>query len=48
MLLATNGYTDGLCPQLRQTVIAANSFQVATERLPAALSSTVEIANVRR
>src|SRR6185436_15000455 len=41
VLLATNGYTDGLWPQLRQTVIAANSFQVATERLPAALASTV-------
>ena len=41
VLLATNGYTDGLWPQLRQTVIAANSFQVATERLPDALRSTV-------
>ena len=28
-------------PQLRQTVIAANSFQVATERFPEALRSTV-------
>ena len=37
VLLATNGYTDGLWPQLRQTVIAANSFQVATEPLPEAL-----------
>jgi glycine/D-amino acid oxidase-like deaminating enzyme len=34
VLLATNGYTDALWPRLRQTVIAANSFQVATERLP--------------
>ena len=41
VLLATNGYTDGLWPQLRQTVIAANSFQVATEPLPEALRSTV-------
>ncbi len=41
MLLATNGYSDGLWPSLRQSVIAANSFQVATEPLPAALASTV-------
>jgi glycine/D-amino acid oxidase-like deaminating enzyme len=34
VLLATNGYTDALWPGLRQTVIAANSFQVATKRLP--------------
>ena len=33
VLLATNGYTDALWPRLRQTVIAANSFQVATKRL---------------
>ncbi len=41
VLLATNGYTDALWPRLRQTVIAANSFQVATERLPDALKGTV-------
>ena len=41
VLLATNGYTDALWPRLRQTVIAANSFQVATERLPDALRGTV-------
>jgi glycine/D-amino acid oxidase-like deaminating enzyme len=41
VLLATNGYSDGLWPQLRQSVIAANSFQVATERLPDALRRTV-------
>jgi glycine/D-amino acid oxidase-like deaminating enzyme len=41
VILATNGYTDGLWPRLRQTVIAANSFQVATERLPDALRRTV-------
>lgn len=33
VLLATNGYTDTLWPRLRQTLIAANSFQVATKRL---------------
>ena len=41
VLLATNGYTDALWPRLRQTVIAANSFQVATERLPDELRRTV-------
>jgi glycine/D-amino acid oxidase-like deaminating enzyme len=41
VLLATNGYTDALWPRLRQTIIAANSFQVATERLPDALRGTV-------
>src|SRR5207249_7166930 len=41
VLLATNGYTDGLWPRLRQTVIAANSFQVATGRLPDKVLRTV-------
>ncbi|HEY1436952.1 MAG TPA: FAD-binding oxidoreductase [Casimicrobiaceae bacterium] len=41
VLLATNGYTDALWPRLRQTVIAANSFQVATQRLSDALRRTV-------
>jgi glycine/D-amino acid oxidase-like deaminating enzyme len=41
VILATNGYTDALWPRLRQTVIAANSFQVATARLPDALRRTV-------
>ena len=41
VLLATNGYTDALWPRLRQTVIAANSFQVATVRLPDAVRRTV-------
>jgi glycine/D-amino acid oxidase-like deaminating enzyme len=41
VLLATNGYSDGLWPTLRQSVIAANSFQVATERLPDGLLRTV-------
>ncbi len=41
VLLATNGYTDGLWPRLRQSVIAANSFQVATEPLPDELLRTV-------
>ncbi|MDS1139196.1 FAD-binding oxidoreductase [Pusillimonas sp. SM2304] len=33
VLIATNGYTDGLWPSLRQTVLAANSFLVATPPL---------------
>ncbi|HVS56914.1 MAG TPA: FAD-binding oxidoreductase [Casimicrobiaceae bacterium] len=41
VLLATNGYTDALWPRLRQTVIAANSFQVATARLSDGLRRTV-------
>ncbi len=41
VLLATNGYTDALWPRLRQTVIGANSFQVATRRLPGNLRETI-------
>jgi glycine/D-amino acid oxidase-like deaminating enzyme len=33
VLLATNGYTGGLWPGLEQTVLAANSFMIATEPL---------------
>ena len=33
VVLATNGYTGDLWPQLRQTIIAANSFQIATKPL---------------
>lgn len=33
VVLATNGYTGDLWPHLRQTIIAANSFQVATKPL---------------
>jgi glycine/D-amino acid oxidase-like deaminating enzyme len=33
VLIATNGYTGDLVPGLRRTVIAVNSFQVATEPL---------------
>lgn len=39
VLLATNGYTDGLWPRLRETLIAANSFQIATAPLPSDLGS---------
>ncbi|HUG56603.1 MAG TPA: FAD-dependent oxidoreductase, partial [Candidimonas sp.] len=33
VVIATNGYTDGLWPGLQQTVLAANSFLVATKPL---------------
>ena len=33
VVLCTNGYTGDLWPKLRQTIIAVNSFQVATEPL---------------
>ncbi|PRG05098.1 FAD-dependent oxidoreductase [Burkholderia multivorans] len=41
VLIATNGYTDTLWPRLKQTLIAANSFMLATEPLPAAIGATV-------
>jgi len=33
VVLATNGYTGDLWPRLKQTIIAANSFQIATRPL---------------
>jgi len=41
VIIATNGYTGGLWPQLKQSVIAANSFIVATRPLPAALGDSI-------
>ena len=41
VLLATNGYTDELWPRLRETVIAANSFQTATSPLPEELGRAI-------
>jgi sarcosine oxidase len=41
VLLCTNAYTDGLWPSLRQTIIAANSFQIATPELPETLRKTI-------
>lgn len=41
VVLATNAYTDDLWPKLRQTMIAANSFQIATRPLPPQLRATV-------
>ncbi len=41
VLIATNGYSGDLWPGLRQTVIAANSFIVATEPLAGAAADTI-------
>jgi glycine/D-amino acid oxidase-like deaminating enzyme len=41
VLLATNGYTDTLWPRLRETLIAVNSFQIATAPLPDGLASGI-------
>ncbi|TPW27424.1 NAD(P)/FAD-dependent oxidoreductase [Pararhizobium mangrovi] len=35
VVLATNGYTDGLWPKLKATALPANSFQIATAPLSA-------------
>ena len=37
VIVATNGYTDGLIPGLARSVLPVNSFQVATERLDQSL-----------
>ena len=41
VVLATNGYTDDLWPGLRQTLLAANSFIIATRPLSAQLRKTI-------
>lgn len=41
VLLATNGYTDGLWPNLRQSLVPAHSFQVATDPLPDSIRKTI-------
>ena len=41
MVIATNGYTDGLWPGLKATVVPANSFQIATEILPESLRQRI-------
>jgi glycine/D-amino acid oxidase-like deaminating enzyme len=41
VVLCTNGYTDGLWPQLGKSIINANSFQVATEPLPEAVRRSI-------
>lgn len=41
VIIATNGYTGELWPQLKQSVIAANSFIVATRPLSAELGDSI-------
>lgn len=41
IVLATNGYTDGLWPKLRQTVVPVFSGIAATEPLPGNLARTI-------
>lgn len=41
VLIATNGYTGDLWPRLKQTVLPANSFLVATRPLPRDIGSTI-------
>lgn len=41
VLLATNGYTGDLWPRLEQTMLAANSFMVATEPLNGAAAHAI-------
>ncbi|MEL7184528.1 MAG: FAD-dependent oxidoreductase, partial [Pseudomonadota bacterium] len=36
VILATNGYTDGLWPGLKRSILALHSIQIATDPLPAA------------
>jgi sarcosine oxidase len=41
VILATNGYTDNLWPGLRESIIPAHSFQVATDPLPEGIRQTI-------
>ena len=41
VIIATNAYTDAISDELRRTVVAVPSFQVATAPIPAALRSTI-------
>ena len=41
VLVATNGYTDDFYPNLKKTIINANSFQVATEPVPESIRKTI-------
>ncbi|AMO92855.1 FAD binding domain protein [Collimonas fungivorans] len=41
VVIATNGYTGDLWPRLKQSVIAANSFIVATRPLPPELGDSI-------
>ena len=41
VLICTNGYSDALIPHLRNSIIAANSLQIATEPLPSELRTRI-------
>ena len=41
VLLCANAYSDGLFPELPNSIVAATSLQIATDPLPAALRSAV-------
>lgn len=41
VLIATNGYTDGLVPWLNQRLLPINAYMVATAELPAGLASDI-------
>ena len=41
VIIATNAYTDGISEELRRTLVAVPSFQVATAPIPVELRSTI-------
>lgn len=41
VFVATNGYTDGLVPRLKETIVPATSYQIATEPLPPDLAARI-------
>jgi sarcosine oxidase len=41
VIIATNGYADGLLPAWRRSLVPVHSLQVATEPLPGRLSATI-------
>ncbi|MBV8405824.1 MAG: FAD-binding oxidoreductase [Gammaproteobacteria bacterium] len=41
VIIATNAYTDGISEELRRTLVAVPSFQVATAPVPVELRSTI-------
>lgn len=41
IVIGTNGYTDKLWPKLKQTILAANSYIVATKPLPEDIGETI-------
>lgn len=41
VLVATNGYSDGLVPGLARSLLPVNSFQIATDPLPPEIAATI-------